>query len=74
MPTLASAPSFMVARGTRVVGPSCQHVPDDWFTRPEAAMTIDLMVSVADYSNPEDLLTVRRQISELLVESGRGTQ
>ncbi len=36
-------------------------------------MTIDLMVSVADYSNPEDLLTVRRQIAELLVESGRGT-
>ena len=52
-----------------------RQVPDDWLTRAEAALAIDdaLVVSVADYSkNPEDLLTARRQIAELLVQAGAG--
>ena len=62
------------ARGD-VVGSGERQVPDDWLTRAEAALAIDdaLVVSVADYSkNPEDLLTARRQIAELLVQARAG--
>ena len=54
-----------------------QRVPDDWLVRAEAALAIDddFVVSVADYSkDPEDLLTARREVAELLVQAGEGRQ